>query len=259
MTDETMTEVVHQTFDPAGRPVGPPPLSTTAAITTIGHIGWLGWVWLTVAVLYGVAMIPISIFGDLDGNSPWQDAVGGWQQWLFYGAGITTVPTFAKMLITNGVTRAQVSRSSIIAMVILGVLGGIFVAGGLAVEGLIYDVNDWSRELRGGSTEPGFATIVGIGADSVLVLCAYFVAGWLSVAGFYRLGWVVGALFVPVAMVPAAFSELVLRVDVGTRIDVLDGVAPNLPAAVWSLLTVAVIAVATLGATWMTSEIELDN
>ena len=259
MSNETMTDVAHQTYEPAGRPVGPPPLSTTAAITTIGHLGWLGWMWLTLALLYGAAMIPISIFGDLDGNSIWQDAVAGWQQWVLYGAGISTVPTFAKMLITNGVTRAQVSKSSIIAMVALGVLGGLFIAGGLAVEGLIYDVNDWSRELRGGSTAPGFATIVGIGADSVLVLCAFFVAGWLTIVGFYRFGWVLGALFVPVAMVPAAFSELVLRVDVGTRIDVLDDVAPDLPAAVWSLLTVAVIAVAALGATWMTSEIELDN
>ena len=259
MSNETMTEVAHQTYGPAGRSVGPPPLSTTAAITTIGHLGWLGWVWLTVALLYVAAMIPISIFGDLDGNSPWQDAVGGWQQWLLYGAGITTVPTFAKMLITNGVTRTQVSKSSIIAMIALGVLGGIFIACGLAVEGLIYDVNDWSRELRSGSTAPGFATIVGIGADSVLVLCAYFVSGWLSVAGFYRLGWVLGALFVPVAMVPAAFSELVLRVDAGTRLDVLDDVAPDLSAAVWMLLTAAVIAVAALGAMWMTSEIELDN
>jgi hypothetical protein len=259
MISETMTHVSEHTHEPARRPVGPPPLSTTAAITTLGHLGWLGWVWLAVASLYGVAMIPISIFGDLDGNSIWQDAVAGWQQWLLFAAGVSTVPTFAKMMITNGVTRAQLSKSSIIAMVAIAVVGATFIAAGHVAEGLVYDINDWTRELRGGDTAPGFATIVGIGADSVLVLCAYFVTGWLAVAGIYRLGWVLGAMFGVVAFVPAAFSELVLRVDAGTRFDVLDDVAPDLPAAAWMLATVAVIAVAALGATWMTSEIELDN
>jgi hypothetical protein len=162
-------------------------------------------------------------------------------------------------MITNGVTRSQLSKSSIIAMVAIAVIGGTFIAAGLAAEGLVYDINDWSRELRGGDSAPGFATIVGIGADSVIVLCAYFVTGWLAVAGIYRLGWILGAMFGVVAIVPAAFAELVLRVDAGTRIDVLDDAAPDLPAAVWMLATVAVVAVASLAATWMTSEIELDN
>ena len=262
MSNETMTDVTHQTHqthDSAVRPVGPPALSTTAAITTIGHLGWLGWVWLTVALLYGVAMIPVSIFADLDGNSIWQDAVAGWQQWLLFAAGITTVPTFAKMMITNGVTRAQLSKSSIIAMVAIALIGGTFIAVGLAAEGLVYDLNDWSRELRGGDSAPGVATIVGIGVDSALVLCAYFVTGWLAVAGIYRLGWILGAMFGVVAIVPAAFSELVLGVDAGTRVDVLDDMAPDVNGAVGIVLTVVVIAVAALAATWMTSEIELDN
>jgi hypothetical protein len=259
MSDGVMTDVARETHEPLRRPVGPPALSTTAAITTLGHLGWLGWVWLAVALLYGVAMVPISIFAELDGNSIWQDAVAGWQQWLVFAAGITTVPTFAKLMITNGVTRAQLSKSSIIAMVSLGVIGGAYIAAGLAAEGLLYEANDWTRELRSGAAAPGFSTIVGIGADSVLVLCAYFVAGWLCVAGIYRLGWVLGALFAPVAIVPAAFAELVLRVDAGTRIDVLDDMAPDLPAAVWMLAVVAVVAVASLAATWMTGEIELDN
>ncbi|HEX4980591.1 MAG TPA: hypothetical protein VFV63_02790, partial [Ilumatobacteraceae bacterium] len=259
MSNEMMTDVARETHEPVRRPVGPPALSTTAAITTLGHLGWLGWVWLAVALLYGVAMVPISIFAELDGNSIWQDAVAGWQQWLVFAAGITTVPTFAKMMITNGVTRSQLSKSSIVAMVSLGVIGGLFITAGLAAEGLIYEANDWSRELRSGEVAPGFTTILGIGADSVLVLCAHFVAGWLCIAGFYRLGWVLGALFAVVGLVPAAFAELVLRVDAGTRIDVLDDSAPDLPAAVWMLATVALVAVASLAATWMTSEIELDN
>jgi hypothetical protein len=260
MSNEMMTtDVARDSHEPVRRPIGPPALSTTAAITTLGHLGWLGWVWLAVALLYGVAMVPISIFADLDGNSIWQDAVAGWQQWLVYAAGVTTVPTFATMMITNGVTRAQLSKSSIIAMVCLGMIGGVFIAAGLAAVGLIFEANDWSRELRSGEAAPGFSTIAAIGADSMLVLCAYFVAGWLCVAGFYRLGWVLGALFAPLAIVPAVFAELVLRVDAGTRIDVLDDAAPDLPAAVWMLATVAVVAVASLAATWMTSEIELDN
>ena len=259
MSNEMMTDVAREAHEPVRRPVGPPALSTTAAITTLGHLGWLGWVWLAVALLYGVAMVPISIFAELDGNSIWQDAVAGWQQWLVFAAGITTVPTFAKLMITNGVTRSQLSKSSIIAMVAIAVIGGTFIAAGLAAEGLVYDINNWSRELRGGDSAPGFATIVGIGADSVIVLCAYFVTGWLAVAGIYRLGWILGVMFGVVAIVPAAFAELVLRVDAGTRIDVLDDAAPDLPAAVWMLATVAVVAVASLAATWMTSEIELDN
>lgn len=224
----------------------PAPLSTTASVTTFGHLAWLGWVWVVTAVvvLGIVVIVGASPEGDLD-SSLWQGAAAGWQRWLVLAAGVTTTSTFAPMLVGNGVTRAQLARSVVVTGVVLAVLGTLVIVAGYLVEGVLFDRNGWTQALRGddgvvdGGTLPGLALRYGLG------LAAAFVSGWLIGLGFYRFAREKAILLIVPGIIPLVLTELLLLhggtgVTIGAPDDI-DG--PPLALGAPGALAVTAIAV----------------
>ena len=190
------------------RPVRPAPLSVTASITTFGTLAWLGWLWLLAAVGYGIALTVLAFVGERD-TSLWQTVIVGWQNWPVLAAGISMVPTFGPMLITNGVTRARLASSAAITMIVLGVLGGLFVAGGFAVESLVFADQGWPRRLSGGMGFDGVAMPIQLGVAQGIGFAAWFVSGWLIGLAHHQLGPGLVVALVP-ALIPAAAAEILL-------------------------------------------------
>jgi hypothetical protein len=226
---------------------GLPKLTTTASITTFGHLAWIGWVWLAVGVVVSGITVTVGTFSDGRlTESLWEDAAAGWQPWLVLGAGVATTSTFAPMLIGNGVTRARLSASVTVTMVVLAVVGSAFVAAGYLVEGVVFRLNDWSHVLGGGGRTIGTQMLAGVAARHVLTLGAYFVSGWLIGVGFYRFGRNAGIALIPPSLVPAALVELLL-LDGGAGVTsaTLDDVSGP-PLAVGAPASAAVVGVAAL-------------
>jgi hypothetical protein len=225
---------------------GRPPMVTTAGITTLGHLAWLAWVWLAFGVVVLGATAAYGVFGEgTVQDSLWQNLGAGWQRWVVLAAGFATTHTFAPMLIGNGVTRAQMSSSVLVTMVVLGLLGGLYITVGFLIEGALFGANDWTHHLDGGR-ELGTTAIAGLGLRYALVLAVSFAAGWLMGIGFYRFGTEGGLpLIVPCALPIVAVELLLLDGTGGLGIWAMqDWSGP--PLAVGAVASVAVIALAGL-------------
>ncbi|TCJ38675.1 hypothetical protein [Parafrankia sp. BMG5.11] len=197
----------------ARRGGGPAPLVHTAAVTTGGTLAWVGWVWLLAALGYGAAVAVISFVGERD-TSLWQVAVATWQRWLMLAAGTTMTTTFAPMLITNGVIRARLARSVVVCAVAVGLLGGLFLGAGFAVESVVFAGFGWPRALSNGVSFDSAAAVCRLGAAYGLGLSAWFVSGWLAGLARHVRESAFAILLVP-ALVPAVLAEGLVLGGVG--------------------------------------------
>lgn len=239
-------------------PPAPPPLAATAGITTFGHLAWIGWVWLTVGVIFAAVVVTVGAVPDGRlSESLWEGTAAGWQPWLLLGAGVSTTSTFAPMLIGNGVTRARLSASVTVTLVALAVAGSVVITTGYLVEGLVFRANDWTHVLNGDDRTIAGAMLAGLALQHALTLAAYFAAGWLIGIGFYRFDRNTAIVRILPSMLPAVLVELLL-LDGGAGVASapLDGPSgPHL--ALGAPAAVAVIAAATVAASRATRDLAL--
>ncbi len=207
-----MTSTSSPTISPAARPT-PSTLVPAAQIVVFGHLVWLGLVWLASVVVYAAVVAAVGRWGSVD-ESLWQSVVAGWQRYVIFGAGITIMTTFLRMLVRNGATRRTVSGAATIAMGVIAGLVALLNVVGFAVERLVYDANGWTQALRS-DAELAWADLPRVAVDNALVVAAYYVAGWIVGTCFYRWGVVGGLLRLLPALVPAALMELVVSPDFG--------------------------------------------
>jgi len=231
-------------------PARPAPFTTTASITTFGTLAWLGWVWLLSALGYGISLTVIAFVHERD-SSLWE-GIARWQNWPIFAAGISMVPTFARLLVTNGVTRARMASSAIATMVVLGVLGALFVTAGFTVDSLVFAGQDWPRVLAAGRPFDGVAAPIELGVVHGLRFAAWFVAGWLVGMAHHQLGPGLVVCLVP-ALIPAAAAEFLLRdgLDIGFLGDW------GLPLAVGLPVVAAIVAVSAFTAHRLTRLVSL--
>lgn len=244
---------------PAPRPpVAPASLIDTASVTTFGHLAWVGWVWGAAFVIASGVVVAVGAFSDgqLD-NSLWQGLGAGWQRWILLAAGIATTATFAPMLVGNGVTRARLSASVIVTMVVLAVVGAVVVAAGYLVEGFVFRANDWRHVLDGGGRTIGAGMIAGLALRHALTFAAYFVSGWLIGIGFYRFGRDGGVPLIVPSIVPVVLVELLLLGGGASVFTSGPGDLSGPPLAVGAPASALVIALAALAATRYNRELAL--
>lgn len=230
----------------------PSVLTTTTAITAGGSLAWLAWVWALALLIFLVLMVGGELRDATHDDSLWQGMGAGWQRWVLLGAGITMVPTFGKMVIPNGVTRATLSTASIITMGILAAAGATVIVVGYAIEDVFYARNDW-RHVAGPDDLPagGIRFLAEVWLHNLIGLAAYFASGWLIGAAYYRLGKDVAWLLVLPALVPAAAAEVLLDsrtggFGFGFVIRGLDSIAQPHAAIGLPVTVVAVVAACTI-------------
>jgi hypothetical protein len=196
------------------RPSGAPPLPTTASVVTTGSLRWLGWVWGVTAVVFVVVMAIIRAAGyDLE-NSLWQGAGAGWQRWVVFAAGVTTVPVYGPLLISNGITRQQLSWSAVVALTMVAIIGGAFITAGYAGEHALFGWYNWLHVLDDRTVvEPGALALAAV--ESCTILAAYFVSGWLVGIGFYKWGPPLGIPLIAPSAAPLVASEVLVGTGSG--------------------------------------------
>ena len=241
-------------------PARPAPLSATASITTFGTLAWVAWVWLaTFVIVIGLA-VGVGIWGDLE-NSLWQSAAAGWQRWLVLAAGVTALATFAPMLLTNGVTRAQLASSAVVTGLALAALVALFAVVGYLVEGVVFAQNDVVHRFDVSGREPsptiGAAQLPGLALEYMVTAYAAYVTGWQVAIGFFRSHVVGGILRIPAAVVPLLLVEALLGNSPAAFIDNSWFNDRDVPLAVTVLAAVAVLAAATQVARRRTAEVTL--
>lgn len=204
-------------------PTGPPALSTTAALTTFGTLAWVWLVWAVAGVLFVGILVAVRVWGELD-ESLWHPLGAGAQRWLFLVVGFTMVSEFGRMFIVNGVTRAQLARSALIAGAVVCPLGGAVAVAGYVVEGLAFDSFDWphvlgahddARTAVDDAVDPlgSVGAVVRLYGEHVLTLAAFFVTGWLLGVAYRSLPRDEAHFFLLPSLLPAGTAVLLVRGD----------------------------------------------
>lgn len=236
-----------------------PRLLDTAAIPTFGHLSWVVWFWAGGAVLFVLAMVVMSITDDADSitifggdsNSLWSGLISI-QAWIVFGAGVTSIPSYGSTFLANGSTRAQLSRSTVVALVVVCALGGLYALVGYGVEHVVYDAKGWEHALPDGRAVDGIGPLVSVGVTYAATLACYFVAGWLVGIAYLRLGWVLFVLSLIPAALPIAAADVFL--DGASTTDLTQHWSRP-PLALGLLAVAAVVALSCTVATRFTREV----
>jgi hypothetical protein len=231
------------------RPPGPAPLSTTASITTFGTLGWVWIVWAVAAVVFGGILTAVAIWGEAS-ESLWHQLGAGMQRWLFVALGFTMVGEFARMLVTNGVTRRQVARSILVTLVVLSLTGAVVALVGYLAEGLVYDRMGWTHGL-GDGTALQAGELPRLFVDNVLILATYFTVGWLLGACYRWKPREEAHLLVVPCLVPALVSQVMVRGD-SPVFGVVDRLYVDPPVGLGWAVTAAVLALSVVVADRLT-------
>jgi hypothetical protein len=230
-----------QAHEPRPKPT-PPPLFTTTSVLSGGHLAWLGWTWAVTAVIFAVVMfLIVRLDGHLD-TSLWQSAGASWQRYVIFAAGVTTLPSFLAMFVSNGVTRAQLSASSTVSMVVVAAAGTVVVIVGFVAEALIFGSAGWAHVMDSGDPVDSGGELVVLALRYAVLFCMWFSAGWLIGTGFYRHGFVGGvALIIPFAIPVLVCEMLVGQGAASITFDNIDEIV-TVPAAFGLLVGVGLIA-----------------
>lgn len=242
---------------------GPPSLSTTATVTTLGTLAWVGWAWAIGAALLVAILVPVSVWGELE-ESLWHQLGGGAQRWLFAAVGFTMISEFGRMFLLNGVTRAQLARSALAAGAVLCPLGGIVLVAGYGLERVAFDINDWSHVVTdlgrssGDAVDPLGSVTTGLRlfGEHLLTLAAFFVTGWLIGIAYRSLPRDEAHLYLLPCLVPAAVAQLLVPGE-SFVFGFLDGLDIGSNPWIGAAITMAVVAFATTIAVRLTRRIVL--
>jgi hypothetical protein len=196
------------------RPPGPAPLSATAGITAGGTLYWLGIVW---AVTFVICLVVLVVAGAIDArldSSLWQGLGAGWQRWLVLAAGVTMLPSFGPILITNGATRRRLSESAVVTMALVALGGVLVIVAGYVMEDMVFAANDWWHMVDD-SPAGGVSFLAAVALEGWLSFAAYFVSGWLIGIGFYRFPNSVAVPLILPSLVPAIAVNFLVQSKIG--------------------------------------------
>ncbi|GAA4286709.1 hypothetical protein [Georgenia daeguensis] len=213
-----------------------------AAFWMVRTQAYLGlWFWAIVVVLALAATVVVSQVAQVE-VSILQFAAHG-ALWFPFALMITVVAAQLTGHVGNGMTRRSFVRAALLAATATGLVYGLVIAVGLAVEGAIYDGVGWPH-VHVATTGPGGDDVVapwGLGLPTSAFVYAVRTAG-SAVAGllvgitYYRLGGLRGTLLLPLTVLPAVVGQD----DLAAR--AADALGLSLP--LYTFATLAVLALA---------------
>lgn len=230
-----------------------PSLSTSTSVVAYGQLVWIGWLWFTILVLLVLGLGAMALTGRELAESAWAPFGAGWQRWVLFGAGAFSFPTFLRMFVSHGVTRAQLSRSILVALPFLACLGAAVVSAGFAIERAFFVNQGWVQAMPDGHGPFTYGELPRLALDHGLLLMAYFLAGWLVGATWLRRARPGSLLLLVPALLTIAACELLVGPQVGgANISVFRDAMADPHLAVTVLGCSVVIAAASILATRVT-------
>ncbi|WP_418607795.1 hypothetical protein [Georgenia sp. SUBG003] len=170
------------------------------------------WFWAVVLLLAVVAVVALGQ-ADAVGMSVLQFGAHG-ALWYPFSLMITVSAVQLTSHVGNGMTRRSFVRACLLATAWVGLVYGLAMAVGLAVEGALYDRAGWPQvhvattgddaAVRVAPWDEGFA----VSAVTYAVRTAGgAVAGLLVGTAYYRLGALRGTLALPLTVLPAVAGQ----------------------------------------------------
>lgn len=216
-----------------------------AAVWMLGMHTYLAlWFWATILFLAVAAgVVVLNLVGTI-GVSILQFAAHG-ALWYPFSLMITVAAVQLTSHVGNGMTRRSFARAAVLTTVVVGLVYGVLLAVGLAVEGALYDRAGWAHghiantgESGDVRSEPWNEHVLVSAATYAVRSAGGAVSGLLVGTAYYRLGALRGTLVLPLTVLPALAGQDDLA-DV-----VADALGVSLP--VYDLVNLAVVALAAL-------------
>lgn len=212
-----------------------------------GFLVFMAFIWfLYWAAVMGLA-VAVDIWGDIE-NSAWEQAM----QPLRFGVvfiGVWVVDTYLAVYVAHGVTRREFAERTAAFVVAFGLMLGVLMAVGYALEGLVYDAMGWRHEItdeRLFSAPDEWALIV---MTFTFVFAFWTALGVLNITALRRDEGAWGLLTIPLSLVPLAAMEISLGGQLPSFVhEALDFLSdPSVVAAI-AISTVALVTLA--AGTW---------
>ncbi|WP_433957283.1 hypothetical protein [Cytobacillus horneckiae] len=178
-------------------------IAAKSIIKTTGN--WMIWyisILVFIQIIFGIILVAFgyekSGMPFLDGETSWTiiHTVSNSANIYFLVTGILSLGTLLKYYISNGVTRRDFFRATIISMFTLTIGLTLIVSMLYGIETIIYSMNGWIRDVS-----VNFMYFVKMAVE----LSIYFLIGMFISAGFYRLGVLLGVgicfLSVPIMII----------------------------------------------------------
>lgn len=169
-------------------------------------------VWALVAVgLVAINLTANGVFGHVDA-SVWA-GMSGFVPYLVLVGGLMAAVYYLPMLVVHGLTRRDIVAGAAVALVAVSLAAAVAVTALFALEHLVYGWADLAHVLPGDDSRRIYDTPDQYGLillEGVALFVPSAVSGLLVGAGYYRSGWVLGTLFLPIALLPQAVTEMAL-------------------------------------------------
>lgn len=163
------------------------------------------WWWAGLVVVFAGLTVARNAWATVD-TSTWQWAETAPKVLvLIVGGALASMllPTY----VGHGITRRAFSLAAGAVIALLSVSGAALMAGGYAIEAVVYDAQGWPQVIN----EPHLYASAGqwylIVVEFALAFMAWAASGWLAGAGYYRWDWWRGTLFCVPAALPLVAAE----------------------------------------------------
>ena len=159
---------------------------TIARLLFATHLPFLLLAYGVFAVAVLVLTFGIDLWGTVS-TSVWDSAVSI-VRWFAFGYGLYFINRLLPVYVAHGRTRREYLRSVALFVVVAGAVVAALLTLGLALEGVLYRVMDWSHRVEPERLfdSPGQYPLVFLSYWAMLLI--WMTIGLLLAAGFYRSG-----------------------------------------------------------------------
>lgn len=165
--------------------------------------------WLVMVVAFTSAAVIYHLFNGTLDRSIWDYATQS-PKYFSAAIGITLTPALFGVLITHGVTRRMLAVVGSIYLVGAALLTSVLWVVMYQLEREIYAWQDWTQLLANPHMFDRTSQVGLVFTEFFLLILSHEVAGWLIGTTFYRFGFWKGLAMLPLGLVPAAATELLL-------------------------------------------------
>ncbi|MDV3222032.1 hypothetical protein [Intrasporangium sp.] len=156
--------------------------------------------WLTIVVAAVVGTAVVVAVGEVTISHVQFARYGA--LWFPFSIMAITATAYLPLHVASGLTRRSFARATVTVSVLMGVAHGVLLTAGLVVERRVYAAQGWPLVAETDSNP-----FAGVGLPTLLVtLCMVSIAGHLggllTTLVYYRWGWVVGTLCLPLTLAP---------------------------------------------------------
>jgi hypothetical protein len=171
------------------------------------HLSFALIAWSALVVLTAVVTAGATIWTQID-RSFWHYPATFAARWFAFGLGVDAVTTYLRLHVAHGRTRRDFLRQLWPHLLVLSAFLALLVAIGYLVEGGVYALMDWPRQLPSPALFGTADNLPGVIGAFMLMFVLWAVAGVLLAAAFTR-NFVLGLITVPFGLLIITPSELV--------------------------------------------------